>query len=266
MAIPTPSCKTIIAQSYYLKNDFKGTASFVRDMVDDQVKAGEKPDEEILLLGESASQKLNDDAAESRWLELLAAYHPKPAYWQNLLQEMYTTKLTDKQLLQLYRLSADVGALKNGSEYTDMAQLALDAGSPGEAVSTLSAGFAANAFSDAEKPRNQHLLDSAKKQAAADQPTLAKTEADGANAATGDKLVAVGIGYYGYGDYAKAVKDLSAGLAKGTSKDSTDARLLLGIAQLKSGDKDAAVQTFGQVKGNPASERLAALWILHAKA
>jgi hypothetical protein len=262
----TVQLNTIIAQSYYLKNDFKTTASFVRGMVDDEVKAGEKPDEEILLLGESASQKLNDDAGESHWLELLAGYHPKPAYWQNLLQDMYTIKMTDKQLLQLYRLSADVGGLKSGAEYTDMAQLAMDAGSPGEAVSTLTAGFAANAFKDSEKARNQHLLDSAKKQAAADEPTLAKTEEEGASAATGDRLVAVGVGYYGYGEYAKAVKDLSAGLAKGMSKDSTDARLLLGVAQFKAGDKQAAVQTFGQVKGNPASERLAALWILHAKA
>jgi hypothetical protein len=263
---PTDQLNTIVAQSYYLKNDFKNTETFVRGMVDAEVKAGEKPDEEILLLGESASAQLKDDAGESYWLEKLVAYHPKPEYWQNLLQDMYTTKMTDKQLLQLYRLSADVGGLKSGSEYTDMAQLALDAGSPGEAVSTLTAGFAANAFTDSEKARNQHLLDSAKKQAVADQPTLAKSEAEGASAATGDRLVAVGVGYYGYGDYAKAVKDISDGLAKGMSKDSTDARLLLGISQLKSGDKQAAVQTFGQVKGNPSSERLAALWILHAKA
>jgi hypothetical protein len=263
---PTDQLNTIVAQSYYLKNDFKNTETFVRGMVDAEVRAGEKPDEEILLLGESASAQLKDDAGESYWLEKLVAYHPKPEYWQNLLQDMYTTKMTDKQLLQLYRLSADVGGLKSGSEYTDMAQLALDAGSPGEAVSTLTAGFAANAFTDSEKARNQHLLDSAKKQAAADQPTLAKSEAEGASAATGDRLVAVGVGYYGYGDYAKAVKDISDGLAKGMSKDSTDARLLLGISQLKSGDKQAAVQTFGQVKGNPSSERLAALWILHAKA
>ncbi|MEJ0006877.1 MAG: hypothetical protein WDM77_11060 [Steroidobacteraceae bacterium] len=50
------------------------------------------------------------------------------------------------------------------------------------------------------------------------------------------------------------------------AKDSTDARLLLGIAQLKTGDKAAAVQTFGQVKGDAVGQRIAALWILRAKA
>jgi len=96
---------------------------------------------------------------------------------------------------------------------------------------------------------------------------LAKTEADAANAATGDKLVGVGIGYFGYGDYAKASKDIAAGLAKGTSTaDATDARLLLAIAQLKAGDKEAALKTFKSVKGDPVLERLADMWTLHARA
>lgn len=256
----------VVAQGYYLKNDFKNTGRFTRTLVDEQVKAGQTPTEELLQLGLSSAVKLNDDEGMSHWLELLVAYHPKPEYWQNLLEGMYHTKLTDKQLLQVYRLSADVGALKRGSEYAEMAQLALDAGSPGEAVSTLTKGFTSNVFTEqADKNRNQHLLDSAKKQAAADQPTLAKTEAEAANAASGDRLVGVGIGYYGYGEYDKAVKSISAGLAKGTTKDSQDARLLLGIAQLKSGDKDGAVKTFKSVKGDPTLERMASLWALHAK-
>jgi hypothetical protein len=61
------------------------------------------------------------------------------------------------------------------------------------------------------------------------------------------------------------VKDISGGLEKGATKDPQDARLLLGIAQLKSGDKDSAVKTFKSVKGDPTLERLAALWVLHTK-
>ena len=109
------------------------------------------------------------------------------------------------------------------------------------------------------------MLDSAKKQAAADQPTLAKMEAEAANSPTGDRLIGAGKGYFSYGDYAKAVADISAGLAKGATKDAADDRLLLGIAQLKTGDKDSAVKTFNLVKGDPVYERLAALWILRTK-
>lgn len=258
--------ETVVAQSYYLKNDFRNAEHFVRGMVDGQIKAGQAPSEEVLLMGQNAALKLNDDRGVSRWTELLVTYHPKPDYWQNLLHGIYANKLTDRQTLQVYRLSADVGALKTGSDYAEMAQLALDAGAPGEAVSTLTKGFAANVFTQpADKNRNQHLLDSAKKQVAADQPALAKTEADATAAATGDKLVGVGVAYFGNADYAKAAKVISAGLAKGVSKDAADARLSLGVAQLKAGDKDAAVKTFRQVKDDPVSERLAALWILRAK-
>jgi hypothetical protein len=264
----TAQVQLVVAQAYYLKKDYKGTEKFVRGMVDDQIKAGQTPTEEVLRIGYDSSTKLEDDAGQTRWLELLVTYHPMPDYWSNLMDTLYHGKLNDKQLLQVYRLSADVGVLKRGSDYAEMAQLALATGSPGEAVSVLTKGFAANAFTEkADQNRNSHLLDSAKKQAATDQPTLAKTEADAGNAATGDKLVGVGIGYFGYGDYAKASKDISAGLAKGTTTaDATDARLLLGISQLKGGDKDSAVKTFKQVKGDPILERLAALWALHAKA
>jgi TolA-binding protein len=148
-----------------------------------------------------------------------------------------------------------------------MAQLALDEGSPGEAVGVLNKGFAANMFTTpADKNRNQHLLDSAKKEVATDQPALPKAEAEAAAAPNGDKLVAVGIASYGYGDYAKAAKDLAAGLTKGPSKDEADARLLLGVAQLKAGSKEEAMRSFKAVKGDPTLERLAALWTLRARA
>lgn len=264
----TPQVELVVAQAYYLKKDYKNDDKFIRTMVDEQIKAGQTPSEEVLRMGYDSSGKQDDEAGQTRWLELLVTYHPMPDYWSNLMDTLYKGKLSDKQLLQVYRLSADVGVLKRGTDYAEMAQLALATGSPGEAVSVLDKGFAANAFTDqAEKNRNTHLLDSAKKQAAADEPTLAKTEADAANSPTGDKLVGVGIGYFGYGDYAKASKDIAAGLAKGTTTaDATDARLLLAIAQLKGGDKDGAMKTFRSVKGDPVAQRLADLWILHAKA
>ncbi|HTV80142.1 MAG TPA: hypothetical protein VMF03_17960 [Steroidobacteraceae bacterium] len=262
----TDQVPLVVAQSYYLNNDFKGTAQFVGGLVDDEIKAGQSPSDDLLQLGISAAVKLNDEAGEQHWLELLVTYHPKPEYWQNLLEGLLHTKMTDRQLLQVYRLSEEVGGLKKG-DYTDMAQLALDAGSPGETVSVLNKAFADNAFNDAtEKTRDQHLLDSAKKQAASDQPTLAKSEAEATAAGSGDKLVAVGIGYFGYGDYGRAAKDIANGLAKGATKDTQSARLTLGIAQLKSGSKEEAIKTFKSVTGDPILMRVANLWVLRAQA
>ncbi len=259
--------QTAVAQAYYLKSDYKGTDLFVRSIVDPQIQAGQAPSGDMLELGLSAAAKQNDEPGEVHWLELLVVYHPKPAYWENLIDTLYHNKLTDHQTLQLYRLSVEVGTLNRGVDYSDMAQLALDAGSPGEAVAALNKAFEANLFTDpAEKNRNTHLLETAKKAAASDQPTLAKFEVSAASSPTGDALVGVGIGYFGYGDYGKAAKDIAAGLAKGMNKDSSDARILLGIAQFRTGDKDSAIQTFKSVKGDAIYQRLASLWLLRARA
>jgi Tfp pilus assembly protein PilF len=75
----------------------------------------------------------------------------------------------------------------------------------------------------------------------------------------------VGRAYLGYNQYDKAIDQLSKGLTKGSVKNEADARLTLGIAQLKGGHKDDAMKTFKAVKGDPALERLANLWSLHAK-
>ncbi len=104
----TPGVQTVVAQSYYEKKDYRNTDKFVRGLVDEQIKAGQAPSEEMLELGLSSADKLNDDAAKTHWLELLVAYHPKPEFWQNLMQSMYRGKLNDSQELQVYRLSADV--------------------------------------------------------------------------------------------------------------------------------------------------------------
>jgi transcriptional regulator PlcR-like protein/tetratricopeptide repeat protein len=259
----------IVGQAYYLKGDWKGTLSFEQGLVDSDVKAGRTPKDQSLQLILSSCVKLEDAACETKALENLVAYYPKPDYWKQLLYTMAQDKATnssDKTTLQLYRLMSEVDVLNRPDDYTEMAQLALEAGSPGEAQHVLEKGFEKGVFTDPhKKDANQRLLDSAKKAAAADQASLPKIEKDAQAAATGDKDVGVGLAYLGYGQYDKASDLLSKGLKKGGVKREAEARLLLGIAQLKGGHKDEAVQSFHDVKGDPTLEHLANLWSLHAK-
>jgi TolA-binding protein len=147
-----------------------------------------------------------------------------------------------------------------------MAQLAMEQGSPGEAQHILEKGFTKGVFNEPRlKDKNQRLLDAAKKAAAADVATLPKIEKDADAAPTGDKDVGVGFAYLGYQQYDKATDLLSKGITKGGVKSEPEAHLLLGIAQLKAGHKDDAVKSFKAVKGDPALERLANLWSLHAR-
>jgi tetratricopeptide (TPR) repeat protein len=200
-------------------------------------------------------------------MERLVAYYPQPDYWSQLLYSLRSqTSSNDANLLQTYRLMAEVDVLKTPQDYNEMAQLALEAGSPGEAASVLEKGMQKNVFTDKlTKDRNARLLENAKKAAATDQASLPRLEKEADAASTGQKNVGVGIAYLGYGQYDKAADELSKGLTKGSVKDEAQTRLLLGIAQLKAGHKDDAVKSFKAVKGDPALERLANLWGLHAK-
>jgi tetratricopeptide (TPR) repeat protein len=259
--------KTIVAQSYYLKGDWKNVLKFEDGQVDAQIKAGQTPTNESLMLIYSACQKLQDEACTTKAMERLVTYYPKPDSWAQLLYAVRKeTSGNEGNLLQTYRLMFDTDVLKDPSDYTEMAELCLDAGSPGEAQRVLERAFQRNVFTDQRsKDRAQRLLDSAKKRAASDQASLPKLEQEANSATTGDKNVAVGRAYLGYGQYDKADDQLSKGLSKGSVKNEADARLTLGIAELKAGHKDEAVKTFKSVKGDPALEKLASLWQLHAK-
>jgi tetratricopeptide (TPR) repeat protein len=259
----------IVGQAYYLKGDWKGTLKFEQGLVDSDIKAGRTPKDQSLQLILSSCVKLEDQDCETKALERLVAYYPKPEYWKQLLYTMAQTKAansSDRTTLQLYRLMSEVDVLNRPEDYTEMAQIALDQGSPGEAEHILEKGFSKGVFTDQRiKDKNQRLLDAAKKAAAQDQAQLPKIEKDADAAPTGDKDIGVGFAYLGYGQYDKASEELSKGLTKGHVKSEPEARLLLGIAQLKAGHKDEAVQSFQAVKGDPTLERIANLWSLHAK-
>ena len=259
--------KTLVGQAYYLKGDWKNTLRFEEGLVEEKIKNGQTPKSESLQLVLSACVKLSDSACETRALEKIVTYYPKPDYWYQLLFTMrQQTSGNDANTLQTYRLMSEVDVLKNPDDYTEMAQLALEAGSPGEAQRVLEKGIAKGVFTDPRaKAKNQRLLESSKKAAATDQANLPKIEKDADAAPNGAKNVGVGLAYLGYGQYDKAVDEISKGLAKGGLRNESEARLLLGIAQLKAGHKEDATKSFHAVKGDPSLERLANLWSLHAK-
>ncbi|TLZ17170.1 MAG: hypothetical protein E6K26_11525 [Gammaproteobacteria bacterium] len=259
--------RTLVGQAYYLKGDWKGTLHFEEGQVDNVIKEGRTPKSEALQLILSACVKLNDQPCETRALERVVTYYPKPDYWYQLLFTLrQQTSGNDANTLQTYRLMFEVDVLKNPDDYTEMAQLALEAGSPGEAQRILEKGIAKGVFADQRaKQKNERLLESAKKAAATDRASLPRIAKEADAAATGAKNVGLGLAYFGYGEYDKAVEEISKGLTKGGLRSEGEARLLLGISQLKAGHKEDAAKAFHAVKGDPSLERLANLWTLHAK-
>ena len=122
--------------------------------------------------------------------------------------------------------------LKRPDDYTEMAQLAIEAGSPGEAQHVLEKAFQKNVFTDPRsQDKNKRLLASAQKAADADKATLAKSATDADAAPTGDKDVAVGLAYLGYQQYDKAAELIGKGIAKGSVKNDADRADLVAYLQ-----------------------------------
>jgi tetratricopeptide (TPR) repeat protein len=258
--------KTLVGQAYYLKGDWKGTLHFEESVVDPIIKGGGKPSSEALQLILSSCVKLEDAACQTKALERLVTYDPKPEYWYNLLFGlMKETANSDTNTLEVYRLMLEVDVLKSADDFTEMAQLALEVGSPGEAQRALQRALDRNVFTDQRtKDKNQRLLEKAKQAAAVDQASLDKVAKEADAGTNGAKNAGMGLAYFGYGQYDKAVDEFLKATSKGGLKNPAETQLLLGIAQLKSGHKDDAIKSFKAVKGDPILERLSNFWILHA--
>lgn len=256
---------TIVAQAMYLKGDNKGAQNFLNNLIAAQERGGGVPKEQTLLLVQSACVKLKDNACITSSFEKLVDHYPKEEYWKNLLATLMNSGANDKTMLHIYRLASEVNAM-NGPTYLEMAQLAIEAGLPGEAQSAMETATARNAITDPrEVASGQRLLASAKTAAAADRATLAKQDADAAKKPTGEADYKVGVAELSYGQYPQAVAAISRGIAKGSIKNLGEAQLMLGIAQYRAGNKADAIKSFKAVKGDPTLERLASLWALRAK-
>ncbi len=254
----------LIARSQYLSGKYKEAAATMQEVVGKQ----DKPDEESLKLLWQFDLKANDDGGAAKAVEKLVAYYPKPEYWANALAPLMRMDIKDAHLqLNVYRLMNDVGVLKLPTDYAEMAEIALDAGYPGETQAILQQAFARNVFVEQrEKDRYQHLLDGAKQRAATDKAQLGNAEHDASAAATGDALVQLGAAYMTYGQYDKAVAAITKGIAKGGLKRPDEANLLLGITQIRLKNLPEAQKAFDKAasSSNVGYARLGKLWSLHA--
>jgi Tfp pilus assembly protein PilF len=264
-----PDTPLTIAQAYFLDGKYKEAETEMQAIVAREEAAGHKPSEKALNLIWSCAIKTKDDAAAAKAINKLILNYPKPDYWQNAMAGFLSsnTKNNDDRLrLMTYRLMFQVGILKRASDYTEMAQIALDQGNPGEAQTVLEQAFQKNLYTDPhDKERSQRLLDKVRRTAADDRATMPKQERDAGAARTGDALVQVGGAYLGYGQPDKAISTITSGISKGSLKSPDEAYMLLGIAYDRSKNKDEAVRAFNRATSDPKYAELAKLWALEAR-
>ncbi len=258
---------TVVGQAYYQQKNYGEAIKIFNDRVTAAEKAGRKPERNELVLLQSSYDKAGNAEAAQATLEKLVRHHPTADTWLALLYEVKRERLDPRQKVQLYRLMDSTGNLKHATDFMAYAEAAQSLGLSNEAAVALESGLnQSKVFAEGtEKDRAQRYLNSNREKAAADRGELAKLQAEGRAAATGDVLVALGMAQFSYGQHADAVQSLQAGIAKGGLKNAADAQMTLGVAQLKAGQKADAAKTFRAVNSdNAITERISKLWALHA--
>lgn len=262
--VSDPEIAVYVGNAYYLTDDYANARRVVSEIIQKQETNGQKPDEQTIRILQSACLKLKDDACVVEQIEKLVQNYPKPEHWVDLVNSLLRVAKTDKEILNVLRLADGVDVMNTPAQFTEMAQLAMAQGLPGEAQAALEKGVQKKIFdaSPRERDHANRLIGEAKKAATLDQSTLDKQDASARAKTTGDSDVKLGAAYLSYGQNDKAVEALKRGLGKGGVKAPDEASLLLGMAYFRSNNNAEAAKAFGAVTQDPALQRIAKLWLL----
>jgi len=260
--------RLLMAQAYYVQNDFANAAKTVRAVIRSAEATGKAPSENALLMLASSEFKRNDQSAYIDALEQLVAHYPKSEYWRDLLPAIarrpgFAARLT----LDLDLLMVATGAMASPDQYMNAAELALAAGLPGAAAAILDQGYATGILGKGgQADRQQRLVAMAKRQSNEDMKGLAQLRGEADAASSGLPWEKLGEAYASYGQYDNAVAAFRKAIEKGGLKYPEDAKLHLGVAYLRAGQRAPAKTTLDSVAGADGIQDLARLWLLQGSA
>ena len=226
--------------------------------------AGVKPPENYYSRLMLAHKQANDMGAYYATEERLVAEYPNDNYWRELIGRIQNMPgYGAPHRLDMLRALNAAGVKLSAAEKNLAGSEALKRGLPNEALQVLEPAIASGELAgNAEAEKN---VKDAKQLGAEDKVNLAKDTPGILSKGTAVAIAKTGEAYLSYGDNAKAIELINAALAKGLTGEEGDiAKLHLGIAQYRSGQKDAARATWDGVKdGIPGV--LAHNWVLVAK-
>jgi outer membrane murein-binding lipoprotein Lpp len=250
-----------------LSGDYGAIAREAAAAVSGAEQAGRRPDEGDLLRLADAQQRTNNAAGQSATLEKLLAYYGKREYWAAALGRLPRKPgFSDRFAIDVMRLRFATGNMSKTEEYMELAQLALQAGSPTEAKLIVDKGFAAGALgTGAEAERHKRLRDLANKQEIEVKGKLDKDIAEASAARDGNALVMIGATLANLGQADKGVALIEEGIAKGGLKRPEEAKLRLGRAMMQTGkNKSKAQQVLRSVQGQDGAADIGRMWAILA--
>ena len=260
-----PAMLGLVGQSAYFSDNFGEAANYMKEAAALAQAAGQKPDENWLLILQSSYSKLKNAPGITEATTELVRHYPRKEHWKTLTRSLLAQAASkDRQILQVFRLMYQVDAMDDADEFTEAANSATQLGSPGEALKFMEKGYASGVLeSSGDKTKSQALLAESKRLAASDQKTLPQFEKEALAAKAGEADVKLGEAYLSYDQPAKGLEAIQRGIGKGGVKSVDEANLSLGRAYILTKNTAEAVKAFELVK-SPEYAQLAQLWSIYA--
>ncbi|PHV07570.1 hypothetical protein CSQ96_10300 [Janthinobacterium sp. BJB412] len=261
----TKTVRPYILRAMFFNNDFANVKTEVEKDLAAAKAAGTRPAIELLQLQANVGAKTKDTALYLVAIEGLVTYYPTEAYWTDLLSRTQGKASYASQRFQLdmLRLQKTVLSKMAAEDYTDLAELALQAGFFVEAKKAVDAGFEAGELGTGPNAaKHKKLRDTANKGAADDAKTIASGEAAAAKSKDGVGLVNLGYAYVTMDQFDKGLELMEKGIAKGVLKNPEDAKLRLAYAYAMAGKKAEAVKALSAVQGADGRNDLARYWLI----
>ncbi len=259
-----PSMQQLLIQCYYLQRDYNQAAVAQSQQIEAEIRAGQVPPEAQLQLLANCQLQSSDQVGLTRTMVRLVTYYPKPDYWAQLMHGLRANpNVPDRLQYDIDRLRLEVGLLTAMPDYMDMAELAVQAGLPMQALSVIDRGYASGVLGhDAQASREARLRTLVQKTIADKKASIAADEASARTMKTSDALLGVGYSYVDLGQSQKGIAVMKEAMARGGLTAPEDATLHLGLAYLAAGDKPTAISTLQTVTGADGAADLAHLWLV----
>lgn len=243
-----PQLNALIADAAFKSNNTGQGLATLRQLVEADVAAGRKPDENFLKRGVSVAYQSKQADQLAWWTQQQVRAYPTPQNWRTALITYRDGANLDTQAqLDLMRLQRATRSLQGERDFYEYASSATDRGLPAEVVAVLDEGRSSGAV-DVKKASIAELYKLAQGKVAADRTSLAREETSAEKSTAARDAMAVADAYLGYKDYAKAAKFYQLALAR-SGVDVGAANTRLGIALALSGQKAPAKEAFAKVTG-----------------
>lgn len=251
-----------MAESYFSANNLDQGFAYLQDAIAAQKAQGQPVDEQWYRRGVTVAYENEATPEVYDFTTMWISDYPSATNWKdavNLTRNLNSFEAPE--ILDLFRLSRRVDALRDPSDYDYYVDAADARRLPQEVKDVIEEGLA-----DGVVTRDNlfivEALETAEGRIADDRDELPALERDAMAASAELRTVtAAGSAFLSYGEYDKAARFYEKALAM-PGVDRNEALTRLGIAQIGVGNYDAARETFSQVSGRRMP--IAKLWTAYA--